>query len=301
MASHDSNPSASPARSPRLALGEAVPEPASPPTPLRVPRLSLAEAIRRHWIIALLPVIVLVGIGVALALMRTPVYSAQTRMQVGNFDLSQPGALSAFTAGSETLATSFSRAVDGEAVVRPVAKALGTSPEVVRRQISATPVPKSPEFSVVAKTDSPASSVRLSRLAARHLQRYVVKLNRPIDRRGELYRAYRRAALEYSAAVNRQAHLDRDDGAAFVEAEAEARAANTRLSALRNSYLKSVDAQNLTPAEAEILSRPNAATSDRNQVLQLYLFIGLVAGVLAGTALAALVASATVRRSLSTS
>lgn len=269
--------------------------------PSRLPRLTVVEAICRHWFIALLPVILLVGAGAALALSRNPVYTAETRMQVGNVDLTQPGALGAFTTAGETLAESFSRAADADAVVRPVAKKLDVAPQLVRARVSATPVPASPVFRVIAKAESGDAAARLTHLTARQLQRYSVTLNRPEDRTAELYRAYKRASLKYSQALDRQVRLDRrSDGPALVAAEAETRAAAARLGAIRQSYNRSAAVKSSLPATAHVLTKATGASSDRRQVLQLYVFIGLVAGALAGAALASFAASRTIRRSLAT-
>jgi capsular polysaccharide biosynthesis protein len=267
----------------------------------RIPRLTLTEAIRRHWFVAALPVVVLVAAGIALGISRTPVYTAETRMQVGNLDLSQPGALGGFTTAGETLAESFSRAVDADAVVDPVSKQLDLPPDAVRSQVSATPVPQSPVFRVVGTAGSASAAVDLTNQAARYLRRYSASLYRPADRSARLYSAYKRAGLEYSKLLDRQLNLDRrEDSAAFVSAEAAARAASARVAALRNSYLQSAAAKESAPATAHVLVKATGASSDRQQVLQIYIFIGLVAGVVGGAALANVVASRAVRRSLAT-
>lgn len=267
----------------------------------RLPRFTITEAIRRYWFIAVLPAIVLVAAGAGLAVSRDPVYTAETRMQVGNIDLSQPGALSSFVNSNDELADSFSRAVDADAVVEPVAKALEVQPSWARAHVSATPVPNTPVFRVIAKTPSADSAMRLANLAARHLRRYSAELYQPRDRTAQLYRAYKRAALDYSRLLDRRLNIDRRaDPEAYVAAEAAARSANTRATALRQNYYQSAAAQNSAPATAQVLTKATGASSDRMQVLQLYVFIGLVGGALAGAALAHMVANRAVRRSLAT-
>ena len=61
---------------------ESVNAPAAPP-------IGVLSAVRRHWIVATLPVILLVGAAVALGLERPPRYTATANLSVGRIYVRQ--------------------------------------------------------------------------------------------------------------------------------------------------------------------------------------------------------------------
>ena len=58
-----------------------------------LPRIGVFQAARRHWLLVLLPILVLVPVAAVLAARRTPTYSAEARMVVGQLNISTPGAI----------------------------------------------------------------------------------------------------------------------------------------------------------------------------------------------------------------
>jgi hypothetical protein len=273
--------------------------------PVFVPRVGAFEAILRHWPLAILPVIVMVAAGIALGLARDPVYTAETRMTVGGIDVSQPGALSGLAIAGETLAQTFSRAIDAEAVVAPAGRAVGRSPDDVRRRVSANPVPESAVFRIQATGTSAREAERLANAAATSLEAYVASLSKPGARSEQVFTEFRRASVEYQAALaakdlaERRLGPDPSDAARanVTRLRGEADAALLRVEGLRENYLKSLNARNAAPGVQQ-LTRAVGATSDQGSKLQLTLFAGLLAGLIAGVALATLRANRLVRRRL---
>ena len=59
------------------------------------PRIGVSAAVRRYWMLALLPLIVLVPVIGVVAAKRQPKYSAEARLIVGRLNISTPGAVQA--------------------------------------------------------------------------------------------------------------------------------------------------------------------------------------------------------------
>src|SRR6185503_13618714 len=93
--------------------GDYPPAFAHPPSPI--------QAVARHPLIALLPVILLIGAAIAVADRREPTFSAESRVAIGSFSPSEQTAPGAAFAGTQ-FAAAYSRAITAEDVVRPVAK-----------------------------------------------------------------------------------------------------------------------------------------------------------------------------------
>ena len=77
-----------------------------------VPRVGPLAAFRRHWWIVLLFTIVFTGAGVAAAIRRPPVYTAEARLAVGRSTCSAPGRAGSFTLATQALAAQYSRSID---------------------------------------------------------------------------------------------------------------------------------------------------------------------------------------------
>jgi hypothetical protein len=271
-----------------------------------LPRIGAFECVRRHWIIAIVPVLVLVTAAAMLGLKRAPTYTAETRMAVGGIDLTAPGALGGFALASQSLASSYSRAVNAEEVIGDVARRAGTTPGFVRPRITATPVPESPVFRIEARAATPQRAELLANLTAASLERYVKALNsgRAADA-GRFFASYQKAARTYQrsvvarqdaeAAFRASSTSGRRD--AMIKARAAESAARLRRDALQSNYLTAIGGQ-VAVANIQQLTSAVSAKSDRNSRLALYVFVALLAGGLIGTALATLRANARVRRHL---
>ena len=97
---------------------ESVNTPAAPP-------IGVLSAVRRHWIVATLPVILLVGAAVALGLERPPRYTATANLSVGRIYVDNPAGVSGVLEATQSLAAVYSRAIRSTAVQTETARRFG--------------------------------------------------------------------------------------------------------------------------------------------------------------------------------
>jgi uncharacterized protein involved in exopolysaccharide biosynthesis len=237
---------------------------------------TFGQALRRHWRVMVACVGGLALLAIAYSVVRTPNYSAETRLAVGGLNASTPSAFTGFSTAAQQLAETDSRAVQGDAVVRDVAAALKTSPEQVRPHLSAAPVPQTPVFTVTATTKSAGTSIDMSRLAAEALTR---EANRASDAApGQLLKEYQRAERERERAEARV-----ETGGSTPASRADLVGANAQADAARKRYTAAVQGGSV---RLEIIQGPAEASSDRTSKLQMLLFVAVVLGFIIGSAIA---------------
>jgi hypothetical protein len=262
----------------------------APPQMRVAPTVGAAEAIRRHWPTVVVTTLVLLAAGIAAGLARTPIYTATSELAIGRIDVNSPGSLAGFTQATESLATSYSRAIGATQVVSQTAAAVKESPDWVTSSLSATPVPQSPIFRISAKASSAKRAVETANAATTALTGYVSQLNSSNPDSTSLYRRFtdaaRRASLlqtdQQSAQKAYQDHPSADTKSALADANARVNAAQLQLQALRTNYESSVAGQASTSL-IQPLTTPTKASSDRNSKLEIYGFAGLLAGLLLGS------------------
>lgn len=246
-----------------------------------------------NWWIVLASVVVFVGIGATLALIRTPTYTATTRLAVGRIDITSPGALSGYAIATESLATGYSRTVTALAVAREVSEKTGISVKDVQSHVSATPVPESPVFKVEGTAPNSAQAVTLANAASRSLIHYAAHLNQSNPDSARLYRRYKAAILDRKLA-KQQLNITRNDASAHPSptaeeevdaARSEVEASTLRVEALAKAYTASIQSQVATQL-IQVVSPATEASSDRRSTFLIYAFIGLVIGLLVGGAIA---------------
>lgn len=273
-----------------------VPEPAGPahtPSPPTAPRVTVWTALRSHPIVALAPVLLLMGGAVAAALVRSPSYTADVRLSVGRLEASPPEMLVGYTQATESLAETYSRSVAGDAVVNRTARVLGISPRELRSRISAAPIPESPVFRIRAEAASGRSAIATANavsdtLGARARRR--AASNESSNRLLERYRGavreleLRRSTLALAVAEYEswpyETQLDN-----LNKAKSEVAAAQLRARTVGETYRASQSTAGST-ALISVIERAHAARSDRYSVLQLLAFAALVAGLALGACLA---------------
>jgi len=282
---------------------EAPPE-TQQPTPF-VPRVGPLAAARRHWWIVLLFTIVFTGAGVAAAIRRPPVYTAEARLAVGRLDVSAPGALGSFTIATQALAAQYSRSIDGLGVTRRVAPQLGLSPLQVAARVAATPIPESPVVRVFGTGLSARAAVRLTNAASNALVAFTTDLNRSNPDSPRLLRAFRNASrdvlhLEQRVTLHRkerQANPNDTTRARLQEAQVNLEVAQLRKQTTKAAYDASTSSQGAT-ALLQVLEPAATASSDFARYVQLFGFAGFVAGLAVGLALATWRANRLERRRL---
>lgn len=254
--------------------------------------VSIWEAIRRHPVLAVLPLVVLTAAGIALGLARSPEYTATSRMYV-QVPSAEPSTLFAVTDAAAGLASAYSRAVAATAVSRAVARDLARDPAAAAGSSSATPVPDSPIVKVTGQASSERAAVRLANVTAAELANYINNLNTSSTASKYALAAFsaatRRVARARAKLVDAQQAVDAlaTDAA---KAELESARAAYEVAQLRQSAakLRFTSLQSGQQPSLEPLRNATGATDDRTSKLELFGFAGVLAGALAGCALAML-------------
>jgi capsular polysaccharide biosynthesis protein len=258
-------------------------------------RIGVLTAMRRHWFVALLPVVLFVGAAVGLGLKRTPQYTAVANLSIGAVFTDNPAGISSVIQGTESLAAVYSRVIGANDVVEDTKRRLDGRYATAPQQVSATPIPDSPMIKVTAAAGSEGEAVALANAASAALADYANRQDRTDDEATALSKRYRRAALRYrqrlSVVRKLQEKVDNDPSEENRRVrDRAAAAADTALlhrDALLTSYQNAVEGTRSGPP-LEVFREATAASSDRYERLQLLVFTGLVGGLLAGAALALL-------------
>lgn len=274
-----------------------------PPAYRRVPNVGVLASVARHPFLVAIPIIVLVAVAAFLGARRTPVYTADASVQVGRLDVSSPGALSAFSTATESLASAYSRALQADSVISAVAAKAHLPAGAVRANLSASPIPDSPLFQVEATAPDERTAVALANTASTELLSYLRRVNVADPDGARLFSEYRqvqRAMNQQQTRVGRaRSAYDSDPSTSNLsrlhKAEVRLKSLQLRSNASGQAYLTSQQGRAIS-ADANILTAATSASSDRVQRLELYVFLGFLVGIVVGLALATLVANRTVRR-----
>jgi uncharacterized protein involved in exopolysaccharide biosynthesis len=257
------------------------------------PAVSVVRAMLWNWWIVLACVVLFVAIGAAAALLRTPTYTATARLAVGRIDITSPGALSGYAVATQALATGYSRTVTARPVAKTVSDETGISVKDVQSHVSATPIAESPVFRIEATAPNSGQAMTLANHASRALIQYTAKLNQSNPDSARLYAEYREAIVHHKLA-KRQLNVAianakaRPIPAAEEEVDAargEVDAASLRVEAVGKAYTASVQSQAATQL-IQVISPATEATGDRRSTAMIFVFIGLVVGLLVGGAVA---------------
>ena len=268
-----------------------------------VPRISVGSAVRRHPILAIAPLVVLVALACAASYYRKPNFTADTRLAVGRLDASTPGSLAGFPQAAQMLAERYARSVRGDAVLDPAAAELGVKSSRIRNRISAATIPETPIFRISAEARTAGDATALANTVSRSLVRYSKRVAERGGPARRLLRRYRRASLKFArldeALDDRRDEFEALPSPTTQDALAKARSAATiaklRLNTLQDAYETSLQSAG-SAALVEVVERAVDGRSDRSRVTQLLLFIAAVAGLAIGIALALLRANWRARR-----
>jgi hypothetical protein len=277
------------------------------------PRPTVGDAVRRYWPLLLIVTLALGAAGAYAGYKRGPVYEARAALSVGMLDIttqSVPG----FAVGGEVVAGGFSRSVQTNAVVNPVARQLKMAPDEVRARITSTPVPGSPIFTVTATGPSEAEAVTLANAVSSSMIAYAKTRSNSGAAFTQLLSRYRtavrernrtrsrveklraeRSGTEGSAPNGTSASADTASSGELAQARADLEAQQLRVDSLAEQYRTRAAA----PANSTVvqpLADAHGASSDRNSKMQLYGALGVLGGVCIGAALAVLFTAARHRR-----
>jgi capsular polysaccharide biosynthesis protein len=250
------------------------------------------ESMKRHWVLTILPVVVLVPLAVAIGVARTPKYQAEARLIVGRLSITNPG-LAGFVTATQSLAAAYARAVSAAPVTEPVGKKVGMTSKEVASRLEGSPIQLSPVFRVIATGASSRQAMLLANETSTALITYVSALNRENPDGPDLLRRFRKASREFS-----EANLDLTAAQATyngtptaqnkraVDAAAAVRSAAELEKNTTGSLYTSSEAGQSTASLVSTLNAATTAKSDRSSVTQLLVLVAIIVGLLVGTALA---------------
>lgn len=264
----------------------------------RAPFVPVGRSALRHPVVVILGLLLGLAIAGFLGLSRSPIYTSTAQLSVGRIDLGTPGAVAGFSVATQNLASAYSRAIDADAVVTPVAAKLHVTPDSLKKRLSASPIADSPVFIVEAKARSSRLAVRIANLASTSLNTYITDLNRSNPDSQRLFRDFQAAALAYSQlktaetmAERAYERLDtRSNRRRLDRARARSEGALLRRETLRLAYQGSRQGQSRTSL-IQTLSPARGASSDQASKLQIFLFAGLLGGAIVGLSLATFLAN----------
>jgi Chain length determinant protein len=257
-------------------------------------RPSTGRAISRYWYVVLVCVVLGAACGAVYAFKRPPVYTASARLSALNVNT----ALSAGTAGSletaQELAGTYARVVQTSQVTQAVASALHTTPAWAFQHVTATPIPNSPFVRIDANASTPATAMTAANAALKALLPYVRQLTL-LPSGAPLLATVRADALKLGRAQSQLGVL-RGQAAATTTpstglqqrinaATANVAVAQTRLDGAQEAYTEQATTQ-ASARQAIATSRALIATSDRKQVAQVAILLGLLVGLVIGVAAA---------------
>jgi uncharacterized protein involved in exopolysaccharide biosynthesis len=281
--------------------------------PATFERPSGLRAFRRYWYIVLISAVLAGGVGAVYAFKRPPVYTASSRLAAFSVNSSNAASVAGSLQAAAGLASTFARVVQSTQVIQAVAGALNTTPAWVAQHLSGTPIPDSPIVRIDANASTPAVAIKATNTALRSLTGYAQHLLATSSNTSSILATIRRDAIALSRAESRLGHLKSqaarqessqaaqsvgqttpDQPSAAIQkqidaATADVTEAQTRVTGDQAAY------SDLTAAQASgrttvTGTEATSSASDRKQVAQVAILLGLVVGGLVGSAAALLLA-----------
>jgi capsular polysaccharide biosynthesis protein len=247
----------------------------------------------RPWIV-IAPAVVFLVVGGLLGYLKTPVYTASVDLSV-QIGTSESLALADVSIAESAAAVGYSRMVDSDPVVAPVARTLGLSPEEVSSRAGATPIPQTGYLVVSGEGSSSDSTVKLTNAISESLASYVNSntnsVSDPGGKPSELI-------VQYQASVEKTRRAAREveqlklglkgkgaENPAFEKRAAALQALIVEEEALKTKYQNSL----LGPTTSLlVLNKAGTTSSNRRSNMEMLGFVGLLFGALIGLAYAVL-------------
>jgi hypothetical protein len=260
-------------------------EPLYPPPfePQRQPGGPVIGAALRYWWVILLAILAFAAAAVALSMQRQPTYKAESRLNVGGFNISAQS-LPGFAGGAYLLANAYSRSVYSDAVLKKVGRELGRSRAYVASAVTASPVEDSPIIRVEAESKSKGEAIAMANSAADHLEDRAEVLARSNPDSKRLFKEFQEASRDYRRAVRRvlRARRTREN---LERAETQYELARLKRNSTASLYQTSLGGQATTNA-VHLLSPARGASSDERAFLERLLAAAILGGFAFGLALA---------------
>lgn len=252
-------------------------------------------AVLRHPILALLPVVLILGLGVIDLVQRTPVYTAEAQVLVGRVDV-EANAIPGFVNATQQLAATYARLVSTTVIAERVSEELDVPLEVVVGHLAGDPVPESSLIRISTTASTEDMAVLLAETTSDELVAYLQETNDNPSRRQALLEEYELAAAELQAAELERAAAEAALAAAEPSNLAErqaavagARAAVDRATLRVNAAARAYNDSQRGAADRGILqtvSRAESQGDNRLRRLQLVIALALIVGGLLGSGMA---------------
>jgi hypothetical protein len=267
----------------------------------RPPSRSLGSSIARHPFLAILPAIFLLAAGIVAGTKKHPTYSASATINVGKSDIitqATPG----YVQAAQVLASSYSRVVMSQHVSVPVAHALGESVGAVSTHLVAAPIPDEPTFTITATSSSSQGAIKLDNAAVNAVVHFAnvsqTQQGSPSQLLSQYVADQSRADALHSKSASLAGKMSSGVGgvtqAQVTKAQVAAQVAALQAQAAGAAY-SSLTENGVAPV-LDVFDTATDATGNRTTNIEKYAVIGLVAGLVLGVALAALVGGLEARR-----
>jgi Chain length determinant protein len=266
---------------------EPEPAPRARPPYEPEPHFSLAAAVRRHWLLTLLPVVVLLAAGIVAGAKKPPTYSSTATINVGKSDI-QTQATPGYLVAAEALASSYSRLVASQNVTLPAARAAGVSPAAAASDLSAVPIPQEPTFTITASGTSAAKATALANAAVNALSHYVNVTATQGGGPSQLLAKYQVAQRQVIALQHRVSRLQNRlnvNQSQLAAAKLAEQTASLKAQGLSSQYL-GLSQSGVAPTLAVLVSPTGATATNRITNVEKFGIIGAVAGLVIGIAFA---------------
>ncbi|HEY0390953.1 MAG TPA: Wzz/FepE/Etk N-terminal domain-containing protein [Solirubrobacterales bacterium] len=248
-------------------------------------------AIAQNKRIVALFAVVLALLGVGAGLLRDATYTASATLQVGQVNPNSPGFLG-YVQSASSLATAFSRSITAAPVLTTVQRKLAIEAAELTPRLSAEPIPLAPAFRVIATGSSESDAIRLANTAAAAVSGYENRSNSSNPQAKALLSDFHSASLELKRAEARLAALEGESESpssdALAQAKAERSTAQVKLKGISTAYVAAVASQAPSEGLVSLLAGATSASSDRMGKIELYGFLGLLAGLIVGCGAAVL-------------
>jgi hypothetical protein len=248
----------------------------------------------RHPVLALLPIVALLALGIGAALGTPAVHTAQAQVLVGRVDV-ESTAVPGFVAANENLAGLYARIAETSVIAAPVGAALGLSSGQVLSQVAASPIPETSIVRVEASSDNSQDAVVLAAEVAAKLITYVEGNSvRPAGVETSLEDFETASAELLEAQDELAAARTALDGAAtpsaaqtqtVVRAQAAVDTRQLRVDALAAAFRDTERGSGFRNS-LQLIGEPDYVGTDTRSQVMLAVAFGVLVGLLLGTALA---------------
>ncbi len=298
-------PASSPVAPPPPAAMGYEPPPVAPEQPttgvFEPPSGLVLSAIARHKPIVLVLALALAVAGVAFGRSRSVTYTASATLQVGQVNPNSPG-FYGYVQSSASLATAFSRSIAAEPVLAAIQHKLKLTPAKALARLSAAPIPQAPAFRVSATGGSAHGAIALANVAANAVIVYEGQSNSSNPEAESLLHEYREAAIHLQHERENLSHLSHRSQhesvsrSLLAHAEADRDAGFARFRAIESAYNAAVLSQAPRSGLVSLVAGAASASNDHSSKIELFGFLGLLAGAVLGCAVAVVFERMRIRR-----